>query len=166
MHESTQDDGDIPVPGVRGVDHTADIGLEIMAPDLPELFDRAALATSWLVLGRVPARGIQAGDKSGEVIRRSVELVEEDLARLLRSWLRTVLRWDDAEGFVLSETRLILLPTPSCGAPDGQAFGLTGRVEGRVDPGSRIREIKGVTLHGLEVERVGDGWRGVVIFDV
>ena len=35
--------------------------------------------------------------------------------------------------------------------------------------GKRIwhkREIKGVTLHGLAVERIGDEWLGRVIFDV
>jgi SHS2 domain-containing protein len=148
------------------VDHTADIGLEIRAPDLPELFDRAALATSWLVLGRVSEVATSRADKSGEVVEKSVELVEEDLSGLLRSWLRTLLLWDDSEGFVPTETRLILVPTPLCDAPDGQAFGLSGRVTGRLDAGPRIREIKGVTLHGLKVERVQDGWEGVVIFDV
>lgn len=157
-------EGGIPVPGVRGMDHTADIGLEIRAPSLPDLFGRAALATLWLVLGRAPI-----GPGEGEClesIQKKVELAEEDLASLLRSWLRTVLLWEDTEGFVISRTRLMLFPTPLCCAPDGQAFGLTGHVDGRLDEGSRVREIKGVTLHGLEVEESEEGWVGRVIFDV
>jgi SHS2 domain-containing protein len=41
-----------------------------------------------------------------------------------------------------------------------------GKVEGYIDDGPRVREIKGVTLHGLQVERSGEGWTGTVIFDV
>jgi SHS2 domain-containing protein len=162
---SPGDEG-IPVPGVRGLDHTADIALEIMAPDLPELFRRAALATLWLVLGRITVEDSPGEFQGGDVIRRGVELAEEDLSSLLRSWLRTVLLWEDTEGFVVSGTRLALLPTPLCGAPNGQGFGLMGRVEGRFDDGPRIREIKGVTLHGLAVERAKGVWTGRVIFDV
>jgi SHS2 domain-containing protein len=166
MNKSTPVEGGIPVPGVRGMDHTADIGLEIRAPDLPDLFGRAALATLWLVLGRTSADARSGEGGGGELIRKSVELAEEDLSCLLRSWLRTVLLWEDTEGFVISGTRLMLLPTPLCGAPDGQAFGLMGQVEGRFDDGSRVREIKGVTFHGLEVEESEGGWLGRVIFDV
>ena len=166
MNKSTPGEGGIPVPGVRGMDHTADIGLEIRAPDLPDLFGRAALATLWLVLGRTSADARSREGEGGELIRKSVELAEEDLSCLLRSWLRTVLLWEDTEGFVIFGTRLMLFPTPLCGAPDGQAFGLIGQVEGRLDEGSRVREIKGVTLHGLEVEETEEGWLGRVIFDV
>jgi SHS2 domain-containing protein len=37
---------------------------------------------------------------------------------------------------------------------------------GVLDDGPRVREVKGVTLHGLRVERMGEGWMGTVIFDV
>ena len=148
---------EIPVPGVRGMDHTADVGLEIRAPDLPGLFLRAALGALWLVLERPPM---------GEDLARSVELVEEDLTTLLRSWLRTVLFWEDTEGFVAQEGRLAFLPTPHCQSPDGQALSLQVTMTGVLDDGPRVREVKGVTLHGLQVERTGEGWLGTVIFDV
>jgi SHS2 domain-containing protein len=150
-----------PVPGVVGLDHTADVGLEVRADDLPELFRRAALATSWLLLERPHGpRWTEAPE------RRSVELVEEELPQLLRSWLRVVLFWDEADGFVPDDLRLVLLPAPLCDSETGQAFGLQGEAEGGVDSGHRIREIKGVTLHGLAVERRGEGWLARVIFDV
>lgn len=154
-----------PPEGVQGLDHTADLGLEIRAPDLPELFRRAALGAMWLVLEReVEAGPESSADPWGE--SRDLHLVEEDLHTLLRSWLRALLFWEETEGFVVLDAKIMLLPTPLCRSPDGQAFGLQGQVRGCFDPGPRVREIKGVTLHGLRVEMEGDEWLGRVIFDV
>jgi SHS2 domain-containing protein len=97
---------------------------------------------------------------------RTLELVDEEISSLFRSWLRALLYWEETEGFVSRTVSISLAPIPLCSAPDGQAFGLTARVGGVVDTGPRVREIKGVTLHGLFVEREGEGWRGRVIFDV
>lgn len=155
-----------PVPGVRGLDHTADVGLEVQAQDLPELFRRAALGAMWLVLERRPHPSEEGSSQGREGCRRLVDLVDEDLARLLRSWLRTLLFWDETEGFVTLDSRVMLLPTPLCGSPDGQAFGLHAEVQGCLDLGPRVREIKGVTLHGLQVECQRGGWLARVIFDV
>jgi SHS2 domain-containing protein len=167
---------EIPVPGVRGLDHTADIGLEIWGGSLPELFERAALAAVWLVMERDPEPESSPPDSPPPREERSVDLVEEELGLLLRSWLRIILSWAETEGFVLMETRTALVPVPLCGSPDGQAFGLKARVWGQLDMGPRVREIKGVTFHGLRVERRRveprwvepreEGWLAQVIFDV
>jgi SHS2 domain-containing protein len=146
--------------------------LEIRAQDLPELFTRAAIGALWLVLERQVRGGPPAPDEPDEPDERNgrgprlVELVEEDLGALLRSWLRTVLLWAETDEFIATRVRLSLLPSPLCGSPDGLAFGLTAEVQGEIDRGPRVREIKGVTLHGLQVERVGEGWFARVIFDV
>ena len=124
------------------------------------------MGAMWLVLERDSEEPGQAPLPAGEGEAKSVELAEEDLAALLRAWLRTVLLWDETEGFVLVDAKLILLPTPACSSPDGQAFGLRAEVVGRTDRGPRVREIKGVTLHGLRVQRLEGGWLGRVIFDV
>ena len=155
---------EIPVPGVEGLEHTADVGLHLRALDLPQLFRRGALGAMWLVLERPTALAEKEWEAGLEF--RHLELVEEDLAALLRSWLRTLLFWEETEGFVTQDATLSFAPVPICGSTEGLAFGLTARVGGVLDPGPRVREIKGVTLHGLEVEREGDGWRGQVIFDV
>lgn len=167
---------DFPFPGVVGLDHTADLGILVGAPDLPTLFERAARGSLWLALERHPKREsasldpVVDGDDergSGRSARpRKVELVEEDLALLLRSWLRTLLLWAETEGFVATEYRLALVPAPLCGPSDGQAFGLRASVTGVADTGPRAREIKGVTFHGLEVGRADQGWQAQVIFDV
>ena len=184
---------EIPVPGVRGLEHTADVGLEVEGTDLPQLFLRGGLGAMWLVLereagqvgggaeeervasafgaGPVSFQGDGDGNKAPtlripKTDRRNLNLTEEDLPALFRAWLRALLFWEETEGFVFTGGRLAFHPAPLCSAPDGQAFGLQARVEGRVDSGPRVREIKGVTLHELVVERRGDGWYGRVIFDV
>lgn len=148
-----------PIPGVSGLDHTADVGLEIVAPTLAELFRRAALGTMWLILERIP-------DEKGTLEIRRVEIVEGELPHLLRSWVRRLLLWQEADGFVALGSKLAFFPSPLCGVEDGQAFGLRGMVEGVMDAGPVVREIKGVTLHDLRLEKQGDGWYGRVIMDV
>jgi SHS2 domain-containing protein len=181
-----------PVTGVRALEHTADVGLEVEAPALDELFRRGALGAMWMVLGRMPGEagagspgaGKEAGKEAGEADAeeageeageagsapasgtRDVELREEDLASLFRSWLREILFWQETEGFVTRDVRFKFLPAPSCHAEDGQAFCLEAKVEGNVEEGPVEREIKGVTYHGLEVQEKEDGWRARVIFDV
>ena len=178
--------GEIPVPGVRGLEHTADVGLEVEGRDLPQLFLRGALGAMWLVLERAPAEEYE-GDGSRATFSSAVEgreedvaldrrvgipgarplnLTEEDLPALFRSWLRALLFWEETQGFVVTGGKLAFFPVPLCSAPDGQAFGIQARVEGVVDTGARAREIKGVTLHHLAVERRGEGWHARVIFDV
>lgn len=168
---------EIPVAGVRGLEHTADVGLVVEAPDLSELFLRGALGAMWLVLDRppvVPGRSSpteKPRTRSSGILpegqeTRTVELVEEDLPALFRSWLRMLLYWEETEGFVTREADLSFAPAPLCSTSEGLAFGLLAQVRGILDSGPRVREIKGVTLHGLEVRRLKAGWQGRVIFDV
>jgi SHS2 domain-containing protein len=153
---------EIPVPGVSALDHTADVGLEVVAPTLPELFLRGAKGAMWLVLERdAGADGAPAHPEP-----RILELAEESPEALFRAWLRALLLWEEMEEFVAADATLSLFPTPACGPPDGLGINLKARVEGIVDRGPRVREIKGVTLHGLTVKEVDGGWYGRVIFDV
>ncbi len=139
-----------PVPGVISMDHTADLGLRIRATTLPELFRRAALGMMYLLLERVPER-------EGE--QRTVRVDAEDPAGLLRAWLREVLFLFDSEGFETADARFRELDGEEATVVDST---LVGRPAG-IDP---VREIKGVTLHGLTVEPRDGGWFGQVIFDV
>jgi SHS2 domain-containing protein len=178
--------GEVPVAGVRGLEHTADVGLEVEGKDLPQLFLRGALGAMWVVLERaavgeyerdgrqVPySPALEGGGEDAGLDRRvgapgsrALKLTEEDLPALFRSWLRALLFWEETQGFVVTGGRVAFFPVPLCSAPHGQAFGLQARVEGIVDTGARAREIKGVTLHDLAVERRGEGWYARVIFDV
>jgi SHS2 domain-containing protein len=167
-----------PLPrGISFLDHTADVGVEVHASSLPDLFILAALGMASLVYGgdvvaeadtaasppaapAPPAMGAPGatGERppAGALVRRALSLSAEDAPTLLRAWLRSLLGWQDAEGLCLRSARF---------------HTLTGtRLEAVVDlaPDTRepIREIKGVTLHGLAAKRRGEEWTGRVIFDV
>ncbi len=147
--------GETPIQGVRPLEHAADVGLEVEADTPVELFRRAALGMTHLLLDHVP--GPQGG---GEV--RHVSLRSTELPDLLREWLREVLHLHESEGFALSSMNLSL----------SEGWELNAELLGVIDPTVPIREIKGVTLHRLRAElrardeTPGREWYGRVIFDV
>lgn len=136
----------------RFFDHTADIGLEIEAPDLPSLFLEAARAMLGWLGDPAPAGPPPAPEET--VFRGS------DAADLLVDWLGEVL---------YRAQHLGRIPAPGA-ALAFEGATLVARVAwvpidrrtSRID-----RELKAVTYHGLEVTgRPGAGYRATVIFDV
>ncbi|MFW6200828.1 MAG: archease, partial [Gemmatimonadota bacterium] len=99
MSEGTE----IPVPGVSSLEHTADVAIEVEAPDAPELFRRSALAMVYLLLERVPDDGTES---------RRVKVSSPDVPGLLREWLRELLYWHETEGFALASCRFERLEVP------------------------------------------------------
>lgn len=146
------DGTEVPVPGVTSMDHTADLALEVRAPDPEELFARAAAGMFHLLLERRPGHADE---------KRSLDLSAPEADALFRNWLRELLFWHDSEGFAPAsvDVRRIRL------GPDAPCV-LEALVRGGIEEAPPVREIKGVTLHGLAVERRDDGWYGRVIFDV
>lgn len=139
---------EIPVPGVQPLDHTADVGIEVRAPDLRELCLRAASGMTYLILDAPPPEVTE---------ERRVRVEGSSPAHLLRNWLREVLYLFDGEGLVFAAGRIEELG-------DGN---LEGIVDAGFPSGPPAREIKGVTLHGLEArEMQTEGWYARVIFDV
>lgn len=166
------DGTEVPVPGVTSMDHTADVALEVRAPGPEELFARAAAGMFHLLLERRPGHADE---------ERSLDLSASEADALFRNWLRELLFWHDSEGFAPAsvEVRRIRLgpgPDRAAGASEGdRATGgpgpdapcvLEAVVRGGIEEAPPVREIKGVTLHGLAVEPRDDGWYGRVIFDV
>lgn len=145
-------DGDEPgerLPeGVVAFEHTADVGIDVAAATLPELFTRAAAGMTVLLYGGPPA--------VTDAPPRSVEVRAPHGAALLREWLRELLYLQEVEGFVFSGARLDTLTDEH----------LAGAVRGGAVAAQPEREIKGVTLHDLVVERRGARWHARVIFDV
>jgi SHS2 domain-containing protein len=140
-----------PTEGVRELEHTADLGIEVRAPDLPELFHRAAIGML-RVLGPDEREANLPGTES--VIELGLAAAETDL--LLSRWLREILYLRETEGLAYRRATFSLL-TPH-------------RLEARlvVAPASREpeREIKGITYHGLAAEERGGGWWARIIFDL
>jgi SHS2 domain-containing protein len=91
---------------------------------------------------------------TGEWRRIAVEA--DDAAGLLVAWLRELLWLHEARRFDYQGARFQIL--------DGRQ--LIARVGGAPDARPPVREIKGVTYHGLRVEPDDGGWRARVIFDV
>lgn len=149
------------LPGVREIEHTADLGMEIEAGSLEELFRRAAAGMMALVRSTddQPAERPRA-DPSASPTVRSVRIEldgdEPDVAVLLVRWLRELLYLQEVSGFVYRDATFARL--------DGS--GLRASVRPDPDPSPQVRELKGVTYHGLEVERDEGRWRARVIFDI
>jgi SHS2 domain-containing protein len=131
-------------------DHTADVGLRVLARDLPSLFREAAEGLFSVIVAEIPRRGTA----------RSIEvrLEAERADFLLVDWLNELL-------YVFETKRLLL------GAFDVELRGtcLRATALGRELDEERdrlLREVKAVTYHGLRVEERPDGWLAEVILDI
>ena len=142
--------------GWRSVPHTADLALEIWAPDLERIYATAATAL-FESLGE--PRTLEP-DVPFEVASAGVDR-EDLLVRLLSDLLAAF----EVDGrFVLSATCEALDP-----GADGVDAAVTLRCEGgRVDrdrePG--LQEIKAVTYHALQIREENDRIVARVVFDL
>lgn len=131
-------------------DHTADIGLRVVAPTVVGLVAPAAAGLYAVIGDLVPV---------GEPQPVAYDLAGDGRAVLLRDWLAELLLLFDRDHRVVrgpvveefSEERLAV-----------QAESLT------LDPDRTRceREVKAVTYHGLKLRRTPDGWTATVIVDI
>jgi SHS2 domain-containing protein len=149
------------LPGVRALDHTADVGLDLEAGTLEALFRAAAAGLALLIRGADVAAAVApaAMNPPGpEAAAHWVELDGQaaDPALLLAAWLRDLVYLHATTGATYDDAVFDEL--------DEHAYRARVRlVPERAPP---AREIKGVTYHGLEAGRDGGVWRATVIFDV
>ena len=134
----------------REIEHTADVGLEVDAPTLAALFERAGLATLALM---VDLESVEPRDHI------ALAVAADDVETLLRDWLQTLLVRLQADGFVVSE-----LAVEAVDARSVRGWGAGERID-------RARhavytEIKGVSYHALAVHETAAGWSARVILDV
>ncbi|MFW5947567.1 MAG: archease [Gemmatimonadota bacterium] len=153
--------------GIRFLDHTADVGMDVIAPSLEALFRRAAAGMAALLRGaddelEVPDRPAP-GEAGGQQVgagqadagpRELVEVTADDVTGLLAAWLKELLYLHETRGVEIAGAVFDRLTDTA----------LVARVATRA--AAPVREIKGVTHHELTVERAGEGWRARVIFDV
>ena len=139
---------------IRMLDHTADIGFEIEAPTLEDLFDETRRALLMTMFERPPERGEE---------ERPVRLSGTDLEILLVRWINELVYFIQGAGFVPVHAEIqireadrgsFFLEALLAGAPlDLEGYGWQG-------------EIKSATFHGLDVTQGSKGWRTRVILDV
>ena len=150
--------------GIRFLDHTADLGMDVDAPSLHELLHRAAVGMLMLLRGEedepAPPGGEQSeqSEQSGRDTRTApipMDLSVREPPQLVAAWLREVLYLHEVHAldYVALEERT-LSPTR-----------LIGRIRTRRG-GQAVREIKGVTYHALEMAEGEAGWHTRIIFDV
>ena len=138
-------------PTYREIEHTADMGMELDAPDL-----RTALELSAAAMFDMICDLESVGDSWKRVV--SVESRDGDLENLLVRWLTELL--------YVHETERVLLSGFSVRKLDARL--IEGHVTGeRIDPDRHVvrLEIKAVTYHNLMIEETAGRWEVRVIFD-
>jgi len=131
-------------------DHTADLGLRIIAPDIDTLFAEAGTALfSIIVEDSTTIRAVSSFD---------INIAGTDREYLLFDFLRELLYRFDAEqflaaGFVVKLSGAGLFATISGEPFDAQRHLLN-------------HEVKAITYHGLTVAETADGWVAEFIVDI
>jgi SHS2 domain-containing protein len=133
------------------IDHTADLGIEVTGRTKRELFTKAALSLMDIVVER---KGTGAGVKE-----KALNVEGSDPADLLINFLREVLYLFNGEALIIGKCEITM-----CGNKKLDARLL-------LEPYNKKKnvlktEIKAVTYHGLSVERIKNGWKARIIFDV
>jgi SHS2 domain-containing protein len=136
-------------PAWKILDHTADIRLEVRGATLKELFRNA-----WLGLRSVLTSDVQVVPER----ELSLHLDAAGTEDLLVDWLREILFHNQTRGFVPVEIEIDAL----------SGTHLDARLKGGTPTSGRASEleIKGVTYHGLIVEKTHEGYVARIVFDI
>jgi SHS2 domain-containing protein len=135
---------------LKFVDHTADAGITVEAPDLARLFERAAWGMFFVIADLAAARPTHT---------TRISIDAPDRVALLVRWLSELNYLHVTEHHIFSEFRI---------AGVGERH-LEAAVSGEpIDPARHtiFTEIKAVTFHDLRLERDGPGWKAQIIFDL
>jgi SHS2 domain-containing protein len=139
-----------PGPLAREVEHTADLALEVEAPTLPLLFERAGLAMLALTMDLAAVEPRE---------RVALSVTADDRDALLHDWLQLLLVRLATDGLAVAE---LAVEEVSDRAVRGWGAGeRVDRARHRVHT-----EIKGVSYHELAVRETPSGWRARIILDV
>jgi SHS2 domain-containing protein len=139
---------------LQEIDHTGDIGIQITADSLPQLFERAAVGT-FHVLTDLPAVRVE------DEIEITVE--GRDREALMVRWLSELNYRHTVEHRLFCDFAVEAIDETEAG------FSLTATARGEpLDPARHTvyTEIKAVTFHGMEIRETDDGWAVQVIFDM
>lgn len=137
----------------RLLEHTADLGIEVTASGLGELFTEALRALTDVLTSL---------DRVGFDEVCSVELSAPSLEGLLVDWLNEAIFLHETEGLVFARAAVDV-------RRDAQGWHLTAELDG--EPFSLEQHglktlIKAATHHQLQVEQDAGRWRARVIFDL
>lgn len=134
----------------KKIDHTADFGLEVHAPSLPQLLELSACAMFDQIVDRATL---------GRTRQAIVNIQGFDWPDLMINWLRELLFLWNGRGFLLKSTRILTL----------SQYVLKARlhlVSFNTQKHSIYREIKAVTYHQAKIIWNAGNWKTRIFFDV
>jgi SHS2 domain-containing protein len=139
-----------PKTSFREIEHTADLGIEVKATDLPGLFASAGEALYALI-----------ADTSTVATKETIAVsaTGNGWEELLHDWLSELLAQFNLRNFLGKK----------CEIKELDANHVESQVKGEILDLKRHRfntEIKGVTYHHLKVWQDDGSWHAQVIFDV
>jgi Uncharacterized conserved protein len=132
------------------LDHTADIGIEVLGKTKKELFGNAVEAMFDLI---VDLTGVN------DVNEKVVTAKGADAEDLLVNFLREALYLFNGKRWLIKKCKLLELT----------ARHVVAQLHGEPYNSQKHQlktEIKAVTYHGLSVKKTARGWKAKVIFDV
>lgn len=145
------------MPKYKLFDHTADIGVEIFGRTKKVLFANAACALFDILIQTTDNESKIGKGTKGQ--KKIMTVAGTDVADLLINFLRELLYLFNGEALIVED----------CHIQECSNQRLVAKL--LVEPYSKEKystkmELKAVTYHGLSVERIKNGWRARVIFDV
>jgi SHS2 domain-containing protein len=141
---------DNPRSTYREIEHTADLAIEVTAPDLPTLFASSGEALYALIVDT-------ATIKNRDHI--AVTATGDGSVDLLHAWLCELLARFNIDGFIGKHCEISRLT-------DGEVVGKVSGEKLDLKRHAFRTEIKGVTYHEFKVWQEKGSWHGRVIFDV
>ena len=129
----------------RQIEHTADIGIEVIADTLEELFETAARAIVSIISNELP----EPADK------RSASFSADDRESLLVDFLNEIIYMASAEGWITCSSSVSFKDDTVSAVFKGSES------EGGID-----NEVKAATYHNLGIQRPDRKWKARVYFDV
>jgi SHS2 domain-containing protein len=131
-------------------EHTADMGLRVMAPDLESLFREAAEGLFSIMVDEKPREGASS--------EHSYQLQSGSYDDLLFDWLNELLYTFHTEHKLFGDFEVRIEGMRLEAKARGTALDLA--------ISHLIREVKAITYHGLKVEPTDDGWLAEVVVDI
>lgn len=138
------------MPKYKILDHTADIGIEVLGSSKEDIFILAVEAMADLI---VDLKSISDDEE------KTITVAGAGEEELLINFLREALYLFNGNGWLIKKCRDVDL-SPQC---------VTARLQGgRYNPQKQQvkMEIKAVTYHQLKFRKTAQGWKAQVIFDV
>lgn len=134
----------------RTFNHTADLGIEVMAPSFAALFETAAAALFDVLTDASAIR---------PRLKRHLAVTGADRVELLVRWLSELLYLHDTEGLLFGRFHVESIEENSLSAiAEGEPYE-PGRHEVRT-------EVKAVTYHQAAIVDASDGWLARFVIDV